>query len=354
MIKFTLSSTGQRVGLIGDPHLGKDFDLHAPAHRKGERRMKQMAQFNEELWTEDVDIIVMVGDLFDHPQVSHSTILLAARAVLNAAEMRPVTFIMMAGNHDMPRNLTTVGAWTTFTKMLEDRIPNLHVLRRPALMHKLALFPWEWDRTSEEQVLDLAGGEADAAIGHWDLELFDGDGSHMAPTATLKDTFGDHLDIYSGHFHTPGLYKVDGIVVTCTGSMQPITHGEDPNEQFYVTLTLDELKATDPAVLHDKHVRVLVKPGEEVPEIDCLAITHKRLAQETEKHEGSFTPDSLDWAQKLSGRIAKLAKPVQDFIIERMPDVDPKKQRRSGSDARSEGARVEDTGDDALQQGSAL
>ena len=101
-------------------------------------------------------------------------------------------------------------------------------------------------------------------------------------------------------------------------------------------------------------MRVVVAPGEEVPKIDCLALTHKRVAAEVEHHEGTFTPDSLDWAQRLSQRVAKLAQPVQEFIIERMPDADPEKQRRSGSNIGGESPRVEDSSDDALQSGSAL
>src|SRR3546814_20896947 len=85
---------------------------------------------------------------------------------------------------------------------------------------------------------------------------FGGDDSHICPTAALKAKFGDGLTIYSGHYHLPGEYEVDGHTVVCTGSMEPYSHAEDPSGDLYVTLTLAELEARDD--LHDKCVRVLL------------------------------------------------------------------------------------------------
>lgn len=352
MITFILPSTGKTVGLIGDPHLGKDFDKHAPRSRKGERAMRQMAKFNEEL-SANVDIVVMVGDLFDHPMVSRGIVVGAAHAVRFQAEAWPdKTFIMMAGNHDVPRNLSSVGAWPIFTKMLEDRYPNLHVVRRPQVIEKIALFPWEWDRTALEQLEDVGGHEADAAVGHWDLELFDGDGDHMAPTKALEEAFGEQIALYSGHFHTPGVYTVDGIDVECTGSMQPISHGEDPGELFYVTRPLEEV-LSNPEAYRDKHVRVIVKPGEEVPDLDCLAVTHLRV-REDEEQQVTLSPENFDWTARLAERILKLPVKVQDFIIERMPDADPKKQRRSGAGASSQGSAMGDSSSPSSEQSQPL
>src|SRR3546814_16299307 len=61
---------------------------------------------------------------------------------------------------------------------------------------------------------------------HWDLQSFGGDDSHICPTAALKAKFGDGLTIYSGHYHLPGEYEVDGHTVVCTGSMEPYSHAD--------------------------------------------------------------------------------------------------------------------------------
>jgi len=311
MNDFQLSD-GSRVHLIGDPHLGKKFEEGVPQHRRGERETRQAALFAHELDT-PADVIVMVGDLFDNPYVSDAVIVAAARAVLGAAERNDQTsYVMMAGNHDKPRNMTLVGAWHAFREMTQHRLANLHIVDRPRRLGALAFFPWEWDRRADAQVADLASAAGiEHAIGHWDLAVFDGKDDHLAPVAPLRKAFGD-VGMWSGHFHRAGLF-LDG-AVQCTGSMEPYAHGEG---DLYVTLTRAEaLAATD---LHDKVVRVLLAPGEELPEIDCLALTHKRVRdQEEEGVEITVSLDDFDFHRIVRERIHDRDPRVRGFIEERM------------------------------------
>lgn len=306
-------SNGARVHLIGDPHLGKKFEEGVPQHRRGERESSQNAAFTAELET-PADIIVMVGDLFDNPYVSDAVIVAAARAVLGAAERNPdVLYVMMAGNHDKPRNLTLVGAWHAFREMTQHRLSNLVIVDRPVHLGALAFFPWEWDRRADAQVADLVGAlGVEHAIGHWDLAVFDEKDDHLAPVDALRAAFGQEVGLWSGHYHKRGVY-LDG-AVNCTGSMQPYAHGEG---DLYVTLTREEaLVATD---LHDKVVRVLLAPGEEMPEIDCLALTHKRVrVDEEDGVESTVSIDDFDFHRIVRERIHDRDPRVRGFIEERM------------------------------------
>jgi hypothetical protein len=310
MRAFTLSS-GARVHLIGDPHLGKKFEEGVPLHRRGERELGQSLQFAAELEA-DADIIVMIGDLFDNPYVPHAVIVAAARAMLGAAERNEnVLYVALAGNHDKPRNLSLVGAWHAFREMTQDRLPNLVILDRPAVLGALAFFPWEWDRRADAQVADVAAADGvEHAIGHWDLSVFDGKDDHLAPVAALRAAFGDDVGLWSGHYHTPGVY-LDG-AVTCTGSMLPYAHGEG---DLYVTLTREEALVRDD--LQDKHVRIVLAPGEELPEIDCLALTHKRVRGE-EVEEVTVSVDDFDFHRLVQERIRDRDPIVRGFIEERM------------------------------------
>lgn len=313
MITFTLRD-GRLVGLIGDPHLGRKFETGVPLHRRGERELSQSVQFAAEHHC-GADIIIQVGDLFDHPEVPRSVVLAAAQACLTAAENNPDTLIIeMAGNHDQPRNLSTVGAWPLFKKMVENRFPNLLVVDRPCVVEGIALFPWEWNRTALSQLEDVAGEKAEHAVGHWDLTVFDGKDDHLVPARALRDMFGDQLQIWSGHYHVPAVYEVDGVPVTCTGSMQPYSHGEDPEGKLYVTLTRAEALERDD--LSDKCVRIILAPGEELPEIDCLALTHKREQQEKDQTTVSY--DDFDFATLVAERIKDRDPVVRTFIEERM------------------------------------
>ncbi len=313
-MKFSLNN-GKTVALIGDPHLGRKFENGVPLHRRGERERKQLANFQDQL-VQGADIVVMVGDLFDHPHVGFKVVLDAYTAIDEAAAHNEI--FLLAGNHDLPRNLEVVGAFEMLEALLDSR-PNVTIVRKPWVGGGLALFPWEWNRTAIEQIDDAFAGAAEAAIGHWDLQSFGGDDSHICPTAALKAKFGDELAIYSGHYHLPGEYEVDGHTVVCTGSMEPYSHAEDPDGSLYVTLTLDELEGRDD--LHDKCVRVLLAEGEELPsDLDCLALTAKRAAKE-DTEVGEITLGDFNWSSILAEKLAPLTPEVRGFIEERLSEV---------------------------------
>lgn len=310
-------STGARVHLIGDPHLGKKFGQEQGVllHRLGERETRQAAHFADELEA-DADVIVMIGDLFDTPYVSDAVIVAAARAALSAAERNSdVLYVFIAGNHDKPRNLALVGAWHAFREMTQGRLNNLIILDRPAHLGGLAFFPWEWDRRADDQVADLANAVGvEHAIGHWDLAVFDGKDDHLAPVAAMRAAWGT-IGMWSGHYHVAGDYTVGDGVVHCTGSMEPYAQGEG---DMYVTLTRAEALAADD--LHDKHVRVLLAPGEDMPDIDCLALTHKRVRPEADEEgtEITVSVDDFDFHRIVRERIQDRDPRVRGFIEERM------------------------------------
>lgn len=320
-MKISLPS-GKEAWLIGDPHLGRKFEVGVPLHRRGERERRQIEKFKAELATPEVAANIMVGDLFDHPHVGFSTVMAAADAVLEAAKALPNTqFFMMAGNHDRSRQMSTVGAWEMFERLLERRLPNVTVVTRESWDTdlKILMLPWRWDRPVSEQ-LPVEGStifDGFAAIGHWDLQDYGGDTSHLAPTKALAELGVTHF--YSGHFHIEGRFEVDGLAVNCTGSLEPYSHGEDPTGEIYVTMTLPELKAIAPELIKDKCVRVLLAEGEELPEnVDCLALTKKRLAAEESDDWAVKSLGEFDWAKILEDHLKDVDPDVRNFINERM------------------------------------
>lgn len=271
--------------IIGDPHFGRNFANGTPLHRRGERERMQREQFIEELNT-DASTIVMVGDLFDKPLVPLNTLSQVIQDVKDAAMARPnVDFVMMAGNHDKSRQLDQMGAWEIFS-MAVGWLSNVHIVDDYAVINDVAYFGWDWSSTAAEQVerlTDYEPGRIDTAVGHWDLIDFGGDTSHMVPVKQLL-AINPNVEIYSGHYHLEGVHTVEGVNVNCTGSMQPYAHGEG---DMYVTLTVDEALARDD--LHDKCVRIVLQPGEILPDIDCLQLTTTREASEEEAIEIEVT-----------------------------------------------------------------
>lgn len=315
--------SGSTVRLIGDPHLGRSFETGVPLDRRGEREARQLQKFKDQLNEPGFNYIVVVGDLFDHPYVSFGVVLDAYKALANAAAAHPKTrYVVMAGNHDMPRNIEAVGAFSALEAMCHLRADNLSVISKPAQIGEVACFPWVWQTPAREQKIlsPVAHEKVGIVVGHWDLMIYGENTDHLAPTRLLKDTYGE-VPLWGGHYHIPGEYEVDGITVNCTGSMEPYSHGEDPNGDIYVTLTPAQLEATDPSDLRDKCVRVLLRDGEEMPTgVDCLALTPKRVSGDLDDlviaSGGEFS-----WADILNKKLQDLPAHVQAFIKERLHNV---------------------------------
>lgn len=313
-----------RVHHIGDPHLGRRFENGVPLHRRGEREARQWEKFKAELAI-DCDINIMVGDLFDHPQVSMQVILDAVDAVEDAAKARPQTdFFMMAGNHDRSRQLNTVGAWEIFRRMVIGRHKNLFVVDTVGKVETIAFVPWEWGKSPAQMLEERftkshENVEVSHVVLHHDLESFGGDDSYMVPAKLIKKLFPNVEKIVTGHWHLEGDYKVDGIDVTCTGSLEPYSHAEDPNGELYVTLTLEQLVDRDPASLVDKCVRVLLREGEELPtDLDCAALTAKRLVDGDDNESVAERLGAFDWQSILDEHLKDVKPYVREFIDERM------------------------------------
>lgn len=67
-----------KAKLIRDPHIGLKFEVGVPMHRRGERERSQFAKIVAALNTEGVEYNITVGDLFEHPFVSHSVVVRTA------------------------------------------------------------------------------------------------------------------------------------------------------------------------------------------------------------------------------------------------------------------------------------
>lgn len=266
----------RRFRLIGDPHITRKFEMNVPLARRGEREASLFAEFNTRLYAGEEHTVVMVGDLFEKPICSLKDAFTAYQMVLGAAEAQPHRdFIMMAGNHDVSPQQDNPGAFDIL-KLFDGMLSNLFIVTTPFVWNDIAFFPWQWDRTALEQLEDVRGQQFDMAVGHWDLVAYDENHTeHLCPAAELKAMGAK--EIYSGHWHIKGDYWVDGVTVHCTGSMQPMTHAEDPDGNLYVTLSLEEYEDADPETLKDKYVRVVVEGDAEVDALaDCLGFKVQR------------------------------------------------------------------------------
>lgn len=315
--------TGLRVKTIGDPHLGRNFNVGTPISRKGEREQSQLNQLGLELMDKDCDVNIMMGDIFDKFSVSPTTVMQVYSLYTHAATSNPhVDFILIRGNHDVSRDEYKISSFDLLVHMLRG-FRNIYVVEDMMMYTSrdsttmLLICGYDAFMSTAEMIDESMFSDNDyfhGIFGHWEVESFGGDDHNLCPLEKL----GKITDlIVTGHIHTPDTFYIDGqtgerinkemchmydkpVEVVLTGSMQPYTHGEDPDHLLYVTKTLQQYEketTNDPSVYHDKCLRLLLEPEDDMPEnIDCLQFTYK-VVREGEDEELEVTLGDFDFKE---------------------------------------------------------
>lgn len=257
-----------QLKIVGDPHLGRQFINNVPLAKRGVRDMMVREDFLRALDPEGAEVHVCMGDLFDKKTVPLETIFFAANAYIEAANTNgKVLFYILAGNHDLSRNVLDVSAFEIFKAMvLHQR--NIMVVTGSMDACGLWFFPWSPWKTAAEMVAGEEGTEGiDVAFGHWDL---DGASTNLIPIEQLKKL--GIRKVYNGHVHLPRIEQREGIEVVNVGSLQPYAHGE--GDELYKTVSLEEARTGN---FKDVCVRVRLEPGEALDfDIDALAVQVQR------------------------------------------------------------------------------
>lgn len=321
--------------LIGDPHLGRKFEVGVPMNRRGEREKRVMEDFRSRLTgTKGVDFTICMGDIFDKFIVEPEVVLGADDAYANADS---IPHYCIRGNHDGSRYAERRSSFDVLTRLADVHRRVIMVRERPLFVDAkhatVLLVPWHPFLTAKEMAKvaldewkENGSPKIDAIFGHWDIEDFSemgGNADNVIPVGILRQM---SKTIYTGHVHTPGRKAIADLEIIVTGSMQPYTHGEDPNHDVYVTVTLAELRQMVPGTLRDKCVRVALEDGEELPaDIDCLQLTRfSRKAKADEKAE-EVRIEEFDMDRLLSESLTegKVPEAAQQKIKAKFKEMSP-------------------------------
>lgn len=284
---------------LGDVHLGRKFTNGVPLNRRGDREWLVWQAFEASLMDCDTEFHIQPGDLFDMFAVPEALVLQVAAAYRKAASRNEdTTYVIMRGNHDASRDTSKASSFDVLVELLAD-VDNIHILRDVTIIETdeasigydkcIGFIPWHPFKSAEELAQELVEKAQDngrwpgvkllRVYGHFETESYGGDDFNLIPTKTLSQITDE---VYTGHIHLPGEFERDGVKVTVVGSMQPYAHGEDADGQWYQTVdyqTVLEILNTEPSIYQDMNVRVIVKPGEVVPEIPGV------LAQTTKPYQ---------------------------------------------------------------------
>ena len=278
--------------LIGDAHLGKSFkSKDIPLEMKGKRENllieKFIGRFSHGLEsiaeTDFMEGIIQLGDLFDSPNVSYDTLLLAYRTLLDV-ESKEIPCYILAGNHDLSKDLNRKSAIEILAEMFRDSKYIRFIINEPLLVNDdVLIVPYSHFKTIEDQVKDYIG-IAKEVYGHFNIEDFD----------YLSANFEY---VYTGHIHKPE--QLGNVLVV--GSILPLTFGEDANNRFMKTCTLEEYERDVAEGTSDNRCyRIKLREGEELPlEKKCLQMSvYKDKPEETRDIDVDFETFDLEKIMK--------------------------------------------------------
>lgn len=295
-----------KIEWLGDPHLGRKFETGVPLHRRGERERNQLAKFRASLMDATAEVHVTMGDLFDKYIVPPEVVLFAAATYMEAAARNPNTlYVVLRGNHDVSKNADKASSWDLFVALVDAHGGIWAIDIEPAAYENLLFVPY--DPFNYDHLEEHLGPDIDTVFGHFDIVDFGG--HNVAPT----ELFARHgvKTLINGHDHLARQLTRHGVEIVVTGSMEPFTHAEDPTGQLYVTVSLDQLAVGD---FRDKNVRVVLKPGEALPDgVDCLSLTAKRVGSDEDRVVDTTEFDSLDLDQMLVAALEGLS--IKDQLL---------------------------------------
>jgi len=267
---------GKLYQTIGDSHLGRKYVNGVPLHMRGKIEEMQREKFESLLGIDGVQGYILVGDSFDDFIVDPTDVDYASSTILTAARNNPDRrVVVLGGNHDESKDLTRKSSFDNLKTILKEAaLSNVSVIEEPTIIDGVGYISWSAKYSAKElaeQLVSKAGDERLAAVfGHWDVVLpSNANHYNMVPTDTLVAITNK---VVTGHVHKPGVIERDGIEITMTGSIMPLAHGEETDEdELFYTITRQDYDA-DPAKYEGKFVRFTLFEDEELPDGNFLQI----------------------------------------------------------------------------------
>ena len=252
IIEIPYEDTVYRIQIIGDPHFGKTFKTGVPTSKIGIREENQLNTFKELLNTSDIDHFIIMGDLFDKFVVNNEILIKVYNLLKETFTDKKSQCHIIAGNHDLSKNKDKTSSFEILAKLFEstfEKVPvNFYLKSDLFLIHNTdivfyfdAYNPYYQDVDLNNQFLDKFNmdtleGYRLYSFGHWDDPRFN---QGYLPFSFLLDY--SEL-IVSGHYHIPDKFEIGKTTFIYSGSMQPYSHGEDPNNELYITYDYKDLE----------------------------------------------------------------------------------------------------------------
>jgi DNA repair exonuclease SbcCD nuclease subunit len=236
---------GMRIAALGDAHLGRTATTATTSDGINQREFDFEVSFNaaiDAMLATKPDLMVWLGDVFDHPRPNYRSFRVAMRALAKIRE-HGVGLVAISGNHDTPRLPGTGNPYA----VLSDAFPEFHFAYRLGYEHVdvagLRIHQVPQTRTAEDAVEALQEANANRSLDRVNL-LITHPLVHSVERryADMNEIEIDDAELQSdlvllGHYHVHTTVKDH---VWYAGSTDSFTFADDPHKpKGFVMLDTD-------------------------------------------------------------------------------------------------------------------
>lgn len=336
IITLTLDGVIYKIQVIGDPHLGKYFRNNIPKDKLGVLEQHMFSLFSSLLNNPEVDIYVIVGDLFDKAKITNECYFKTTSILETAIQTNSrSSYHILSGNHDLSKDKDKVSSFSILENYFNTSpYSNIHFYSSyvdPIYIQSVNTYlyfnhynPFQsFDDEFESRSFSFNEDSLSIVFGHWDTVDY---GSTKFINRSIPEVILNSFDILiTGHEHKPIRKDINNKPLAVVGSMRPYAFGEEIDEDgsLYVTHTAEQVLdnlSTDSQYYSNSCVRILYKDGDKLPDpFDCYMAVFKFLPKDKGEVE-QYKPeqDVLSFQNMFLDSLSNLTTDANNLYSERI------------------------------------
>jgi DNA repair exonuclease SbcCD nuclease subunit len=216
--------------LVTDTHLGikKSNDIYL------ELVYNLFCDICKKAKEEGIEELIHAGDFFDNRKHLSLKALFYAEKIGNMINNTFKKSYLILGNHD----LFYKDRYYPCSHQVFTKYENIHVIYEPMVHDDILLVPWMLSNDSFYPYINLNDYDAKYCIGHFDIcGAKMGEGSVSNDGRLKFEDFEKFKYVFSGHYHTKGLYRSGDTCIEYIGAPYHQTFNDSGTRGYYI---LDE------------------------------------------------------------------------------------------------------------------
>jgi len=225
---------GEKVGLIGDLHLGIKKNSNIFLKSQVKFLIKEFVSY---LKNNNIKTVIMLGDIFDS---RHSVNTKIQNVVFDFFDkyMKDFKVYVIKGNHDIYYNSSTDVSSLKFLTKFDNVTVVEDIIETEIAGKKVCMVPWV---VNMSDFVNKFTKHSELCFGHFDITGFNMNRNRLSKDGIPADFFGSRCKkLFSGHFHTRSHQIIKGCEIVYAGSPYQLTRHDIGEERGFVVLDMDD------------------------------------------------------------------------------------------------------------------